>query len=80
MTWDDWYIELFTHLGSVAEFLGWEASVCLDPTVPQDVRYDLDRLSLIAEEVERGIRDKSEFYTLVASILEQGRALHDYTD
>ena len=54
---------------TMADFLGWEASLSLDSTVPADLRRDLDRLALICEEVGTGVREESEFRAIVRGTL-----------
>lgn len=46
---------------SLDDFLAWEASLALDPDVPRDLRRTLDRLALVGEEVDRGMRDEGDF-------------------
>ena len=73
MNRDELREELIAYLGgnsSLAEFLRWEAVLSLASDVPTDVRRDLDRLALIGEEVERGIRNESDFKAVAGDIVD----------
>jgi hypothetical protein len=55
---------------SLDDCLAWEAGLALDPDVPRELRQMLDRLALVGEEVDRGMREEADFREIAARTLE----------
>ncbi|HRC63126.1 MAG: hypothetical protein K1X87_08550 [Dehalococcoidia bacterium] len=54
----------------LADLLGWEAELSLSAWIAKPLRADLDRIALMGEEVESGLRDEREVREVARSVLD----------
>lgn len=55
----------------LTDFRAWEAEFSLDAAIAGGLRTQLDRLALLAEEVEDGVRNESDFSAAARSTLNE---------